>query len=99
MFANTLGGASPLLLFTMKFLSHKLRSHKGVDARIYLTKGEHFMFSCTNYESELFDASPEMSEYFNYCKLLFSKFPRESGQFSLDSSDNYNVTIEPLLCS
>ena len=57
------------------------------------------MFSCTNYESELFDASPAMSDYFNYCKLLFSKFPRESGHFSLDSSDNYNVTIEPMLCS
>jgi hypothetical protein len=57
------------------------------------------MFSCTNYESELFEASPEMSSYFNYCKLLFQKFPHETGQFSLDASDNYNITIEPLLCS
>jgi hypothetical protein len=40
-----------------------------------------------------------MSSYFNYCKLLFEKFPNESGHFSLDSNDNYNITIQPLFCS
>lgn len=98
-FANSLEGASPLLLYAFKYLNSILRTHKGIEARIFLTKGEHFMFSCTDYESELFEASPEMSSYFNYCKLLFQKFPQETGQFSLDASDNYNITIEPLLCS
>jgi len=88
-----------LLLYAFKYLNSILRTHKGIEARIFLTKGEHFVFSCTNYESELFEASPEMSSYFNYCKLLFQKLPRETGQFSLDASDNYNITIEPLLCS
>ena len=98
-FANSLEGASPLLLFAFKYLNSILRTHKVIEARIFLTKGEHFMFSCSDYESELFEASPEMSSYFNYCKLLFEKFPHETGQFSLDASDNYNITIEPLLCS
>lgn len=57
------------------------------------------MFSCSHLEAETFELTPSMSSYFNYCKLLFSKFPGESGQFSLDWNDNYNITIEPLYCS
>ena len=87
------------MLFAIKYLSNKIKTSKGLAAKIYLSKGEHFLFSCTNYISETFDASSEMSSYFNYCKLLFSKFPNESGHFSLDSNDNYNITIEPLFCS
>ena len=90
---------SPLLLFVMKFVNTKLKTNKAFEARIFITKGDHFMFSCSNYESDLFDASVEMSSYFNYCKLLLQKFPKDTGSFSLDDGENYIITLEPLLCS
>lgn len=85
---------SPLLLYAFTKLSHMSKVQSGtIKATIYMGKGQHFMFSCSAIDASSFSNMTGNLGYLDYCSLLYSAFPFESGQFKLDRTDNYDITL------
>jgi hypothetical protein len=71
---------------------------KGFKATIYLSKGDHFMQACTNEDTQQFNLDPRSKDYYTLCELFGKAYKGQSGKISIDSNDNYNITIQPLYC-
>ena len=66
---------------------------KGFKAIIYLSKGDHFLQSCTNEDLYQFNLDPRSKDYYSLCELFGKVYKGQSGKVSIDSNDNYNITI------
>jgi hypothetical protein len=39
-----------------------------------------------------------LKDYYSLCELFGKAYKNQSGKISIDSNDNYNITIQPLYC-